>query len=73
MDALLIFLILLAPFVVAALLDRTSSRSDIMSNYFSGVAEDSDWHRIQHDADAVRTRFEQAPTWPRSGGCGERR
>jgi hypothetical protein len=29
---------------------------------------DSDSRRIGHDLDAVRTRFEQHPTWPSSGG-----
>ncbi len=28
---------------------------------------DSDTRRIGHDLDAIRTRFEQQPTWPTSG------
>ncbi|MCV7253894.1 MULTISPECIES: hypothetical protein [Mycobacteriaceae] len=34
---------------------------------------DSDAARIQHDLDAIRTRFEEAPAWPSSGVLGERR
>lgn len=33
----------------------------------------SDAARIQHDLDAIRTRFEQSPAWPSSGVLGERR
>ncbi|MGJ6121855.1 hypothetical protein QN239_04680 [Mycolicibacterium sp. Y3] len=29
--------------------------------------------RIQHELDAVRTRWEQSPSWPSSGVLGERR
>jgi hypothetical protein len=35
--------------------------------------DDADMRRISHDADAVRTRFEHHPSWPRSGALGERR
>ncbi|MCV7216189.1 hypothetical protein H7J51_12950 [Mycobacterium crocinum] len=34
---------------------------------------DADERRVNHDLDAVRTRFEQHPTWPSSGVLGERR
>ncbi|AKK29671.1 hypothetical protein [Mycobacterium sp. EPa45] len=34
---------------------------------------DADARRISHDLDAVRTRFEQHPSWPSSGVLGERR
>ncbi len=35
---------------------------------------DSDAARIQHDLDAIRTRFEESPpAWPSSGVLGERR
>ncbi|GAY19191.1 hypothetical protein [Mycobacterium sp. shizuoka-1] len=36
-------------------------------------ADDADARRIHHDLDAVRSRFEQYPTWPSSGALGERR
>jgi hypothetical protein len=73
MDMLLTFLILAAPFAVAALLSWSSHRGQPTRTYLEGVADDPDWYRIQHDADAARTRFEQAPTWPVSGVRGERR
>jgi hypothetical protein len=28
---------------------------------------DADGRRLDHDLDAIRTRFEQAPAWPTSG------
>lgn len=73
MDILLTFLILSAPFAVAALLSWASHRGQPVRTYYDGVADDPDWYRIQHDADAARTRFEQSPTWPASGASGERR
>lgn len=36
-------------------------------------ADDRDVRRIEHDVDAIRTRFEQQPAWPASGALGERR
>ncbi len=41
--------------------------------YGSDPADDRDALRVQHDLDAVRTRFEQHPAWPASGALGERR
>ncbi|BBY81653.1 hypothetical protein H7I53_08530 [Mycolicibacterium pulveris] len=41
--------------------------------YGSDPADDRDALRVQHDLDAVRTRFEQQPVWPGSGALGERR
>jgi hypothetical protein len=73
MDMLLTFLILAAPFAVATVLSWSSHRGRTTRTYLEGVVDDADWYRIQHDADAVRTRFEQAPTWPASGVRGERR
>jgi hypothetical protein len=77
MDMLLTFLILAAPFAVAALLSWSSHRGQATRTYLQGLADsaadDPDWYRIQHDADAARTRFEQTPTWPVSGVRGERR
>ena len=34
---------------------------------------DRDRPRVEHDLDAIRTRFEQHPVWPASGALGERR
>jgi hypothetical protein len=33
----------------------------------SRLVEDADYRRMGHDIDAIRTRFEQQPTWPTSG------
>jgi hypothetical protein len=73
MNVILTFVILSAPFAIAAALSWASHRSNPMRSYLAGVADDPDWYRIQHDADAARTRFEQAPAWPVSGVLGERR
>jgi hypothetical protein len=73
MSVILTFLILLAPFAVAALLSWATHRGRPMRAYLAGVADDPDWYRVQHDADAARTRFEQSPAWPVSGAAGERR
>ncbi len=61
MTVLLTFLILLTPFVVAALLSGSSDRGRPLRTYFEGAEEDT------------RTRFAQSPSWPLSGGTGERR
>ena len=49
----------------------------LCNRYVDGLAtwmpDDPDFYRIQHDADAARTRFEQSPAWPASGASGERR
>jgi len=73
MDVILTFLILSAPFAVAALISWATHRGRPMREYLAGVADDPDWYRVQHDADAARTRFEQSPAWPMSGAAGERR
>jgi hypothetical protein len=54
-------------------LSWSSHRGQPARTYLEGVVDDADWYRIQHDADAARTRFEQTPTWPASGVRGERR
>jgi hypothetical protein len=35
--------------------------------------DDRDLSRVAHDVDAIRTRFERQPSWPRSSATGERR
>ncbi|HTY28062.1 MAG TPA: hypothetical protein VMD51_07950 [Mycobacterium sp.] len=35
--------------------------------------DDADARRVEHDLDAVRTRFENHPVWPSPGVLGERR
>lgn len=73
MNTILAFLVLAAPFAVAALFSWASHRSSPARNYLASVTDDRDWYRIEHDADAARTRFEQTPAWPASGAAGERR
>jgi hypothetical protein len=37
------------------------------------LLEDRDYYRVEHDLDAIRTRFERTPAWPASGAASERR
>ena len=79
----LIFLILLAPFALAALLSWAANRSGSLRLHLDQfrlaapmagrLFEDRDSYRVQHDLDAIRTRFERQPTWPSSTATGERR
>jgi hypothetical protein len=73
MTVILAFLILSAPFALAALLSWVSHRHDALRGHLVNQFGDPDWYRVQHDADAARTRFEHAPSWPASGVMGERR
>lgn len=73
MNTFLALLVLAAPFAVAALFSWASHRSHPGRNYLTSVSDDRDWYRVEHDAEAARTRFEQNPTWPASGATGERR
>jgi hypothetical protein len=84
MTTALTFLILIAPFAVAAALSWAAHRSNSLrfrldqfrwAGPMTGrlFEDDSDYRRIEHDAEAVRTRFERQPSWPVSGATGERR
>ena len=84
MTTAMTFLILIAPFAVAASLSWAAHRSDslrIRFNQFRWSApmvgrlfeDDRDGFRVAHDVDAIRTRFEKQPFWPASGATGERR
>lgn len=82
MTITLAILILLAPFALAIALGWVANRSHTLRlhlDQFRVPASawdriiDPDANRIQHDLDAVRTRFEQSPAWPSSGVLGERR
>jgi hypothetical protein len=84
MTVALTFLILIAPFAVAATLSWAAHRSGSLRmrvDQFRVAApmvgrlfdDDRDAYRIEHDLDAVRTRFERNPVWPTSGATGERR
>lgn len=73
MNVILTFLILIAPFALAAALSWAAHRGQPMRTYLAGVSEDRDDYRVEHDVDAIRTRFERSPMWPASGVVGERR
>ena len=84
MTTALTFLILISPVVVAAALSWAAHRTGSlrlrldqfrMAGPMSGryFDDDRDAFRIDHDADAVRTRFEQHPFWPASGSLSEGR
>jgi hypothetical protein len=71
MTVLLTFLILAAPFALAAALSWAVHRRRPARAYLIGVAEDD--YRVEHDVAAIHTRFELNPAWPLSGAMGERR
>jgi hypothetical protein len=83
MNTALTFLILIAPFAVAVALSWAAQRSGsfrMRLDQFRLAApmggrffDDRDAFRVEHDVDAVRTRFEQQPAWPSSGVLSERR
>lgn len=84
MTTVLLLLILVSPLLVACALAWAAHRvGDLrlhrdqfrMAAPMAGRVFDSDrdmW-RIEHDLDAIRTRFERQPAWPSSGAVGERR
>ncbi|WNG81529.1 hypothetical protein C6A86_025700 [Mycobacterium sp. ITM-2016-00316] len=80
--------VLLAPFALTWALSRIARRTGILRlslDQFRPAAPfvgrlvssdnslDRDGLRAAHDLDAIRTRFEQQPTWPASSASGERR
>jgi len=84
MTTALTFLILIAPFAVAAALGLAVRRSETLRFHLDQFKvsapmwgrlfdDDRDAYRIEHDVDAIRTRFEKQPFWPSSGATGERR
>ncbi|MDT7762849.1 MAG: hypothetical protein QOC63_2269 [Mycobacterium sp.] len=84
MTTALIFLIVSVPFAVPAALALAAHRSETVRfhlDQFKVAApewgrlfdDDRDAYRIEHDVDAIRTRFEKQPFWPSSGATGERR
>ncbi|TGD86116.1 hypothetical protein BayCH28_18980 [Mycolicibacterium sp. CH28] len=49
-------------------------RAPMAGRPFADEADsDADERRINHDLDAIRTRFEEHPAWPSPGVLGERR
>ena len=84
MTTALTFLILIAPLAVAVALSWAAHRNGSlrlrldqfrMAGPMSGrfFDDDRDTFRVDHDADAVRTRFEKQPFWPSSGSLSEGR
>jgi hypothetical protein len=84
--SLLLVAILLAPFgVVAALASASHHEGTLrwhlgqfpfsapMVGRLYNEPYDADANRIDHELDAIRTRFEKNPVWPSSGVRGERR
>ncbi|KMO79761.1 hypothetical protein BST22_14235 [Mycolicibacterium chubuense] len=84
MSIALTFLILSLPFALAAALTWAAHRSGVLRlhreqfRFAAPLAgrlfeDDRDLSRVAHDVDAIRTRFERQPSWPRSSATGERR
>jgi hypothetical protein len=87
MSTALIVLAVSSPFALMAVLMWTARRAGVLrwdldqfrvwapmaGRFDSRRDEDRDLHRVQHDLDAIRTRFEEQPAWPSSGVLGERR
>jgi hypothetical protein len=84
MTIALALLILVAPFAVAAGLGWVAHRTGIfrfridqfrVAGPMSGryFEDDRDGFRIDHDVEAIRTRFEKQPFWPGSGSSSEGR
>jgi hypothetical protein len=84
MSVVLALSVMLAPFAVAAVVAWLAHRSVGMRiglAQFSLSApmrgrlstDGADANRLDHELDAIRTRFEQQPAWPVSGALGERR
>ena len=81
---ILLVAVLIAPFAVVATLATVSHRNGHLRLHFEQfrfvapligplLEDDADLRRIGHDVDAIRTRFEEAPSWPSPGVLGERR
>jgi hypothetical protein len=81
---LLLIAILLAPFVLIGVIAARAHRDghlrwNLDQFRFSApmvgrlFEDDADMRRLNHDLDAVRSRFEEHPSWPQPGAIGERR
>ena len=84
--SLLLTVVLLAPFGVVAAIAAVSHRdgtlrlhgarfmlaAPLVGRLYHNV-DDADARRVEHDLEAVRTRFENHPVWPSPGVLGERR
>ena len=84
---LLLTVLLLAPFGVVAAIATVSYRdgtlrlnvgqftpwAPMVGRLYDDDDRDADARRVDHECDAIRTRFEKHPVWPSSGALGERR
>ncbi|BBZ31463.1 hypothetical protein [Mycolicibacterium confluentis] len=81
---ILLLAVLLAPFGLVATLAAVSHRNGHLRMHFDQFRfaaplvgplfeDNADARRVGHDLDAIRTRFEQSPSWPSPGVLGERR
>lgn len=87
MTVALALLILISPFAVAAALSWAAHRNGalrlrldqfrmsapMVGRLFENAPPDYEAYRVEHDLDAIRTRFEHDPVWPSAGVLGERR
>ncbi|AFP42359.1 hypothetical protein MSMEI_5926 [Mycolicibacterium smegmatis MC2 155] len=84
MNVVIALLILAAPVAVAVTLGWAAHRGNVLrfdlAQFRVGVplagrfdTPDADAYRAAHDAEAIRSRFEQHPVWPSAGVLGERR
>lgn len=84
LNFLLLAVALLAPFTLAATFASRARRDGYLrwnADQFRFAAplagplfdDDADRRRVDHDVDAIRTRFERQPSWPSAGAQGERR
>ena len=83
MTVAIALLILISPFAVAAALSWAAHRNNKLRFHLDQfrmaapmagrIDSDYEWRRVEHDIDAIRTRFEREPTWPSAGVLGERR
>ncbi|ULE35101.1 hypothetical protein [Mycobacterium sp. IDR2000157661] len=84
MSTALTILILIAPPAAAVAFGWAARRSGVLRfrlDQFRMAApmagrlftDDRDVLRMEHDLEAIRTRFEHHPIWPSSGALGERR
>jgi hypothetical protein len=76
MTVALALIILVAPLAVAVAVSWAAQRSNVLRfrlDLFDINQPDYETYRVGHDLDAIRTRFEQHPSWPSAGASGERR
>lgn len=82
MSNALAYLILFSPFALAPALCWAAHRCGALRVHLdqfrwaapmAGLNPDRDRDREQHDLNAIRTRFEEHPSWPAASASSERR